>query len=65
MNKIIIIILIAFSVISCTKVESRSNSNITIEYRDDDRAVYSMTLNDGTKCVIYEGYKRGGVSCDF
>lgn len=32
---------------------------------DDDIQVYDVSLRDGTRCVITDGYQSGGVSCNF
>lgn len=32
-----------------------------IPYND----VYEFHLNDGTRCVVFSGNKRGGITCDW
>lgn len=30
-----------------------------------DKNLRDVRLPDGTRCIIYEGYQKGGISCDF
>lgn len=30
-----------------------------------DKYVREVVLSDGTRCAVYSGYKKGGISCDW
>ena len=33
--------------------------------QDITDSVYEINLQDGTRCAVYKGYKRGGITCDW
>lgn len=30
-----------------------------------DKYVREVVLSDGTRCAVYSGYKKGGITCDW
>lgn len=61
MNKFLLVVLMAFTLIGC---ESQEWEPVPVEDRIES---YEHTLNDGTRCVVLTlGYTDGvGAVCDF
>lgn len=43
---------------------TNDQSKITIG-GDAEAGAYEFTLSDGTQCVYVDGYRNGGISCDW
>lgn len=68
---VVVAVMLPFSFAACgTEVsngpKAPTNGTIVVPVEGtDDIAVIEFTLNDGTRCVVSDGYNSGGIACDF
>ena len=60
-KQLIIILACSVTIAGCNE----SNGNAQKPKHTDVRGVYEITLKDGTRCALFDGYKAGGISCDW
>lgn len=68
MNKLIFILVsvaaLVFFLVSTSPVYT-SSGPIIVENHGVPTVVRMVTLEDGTKCAVLIGYRKGGIDCDW
>ena len=71
---VVVAIMLPFSFAACGSEGAGRDglppAGIDNEYRvpvkgTDDVLVIEFSLNDGTRCVVSDGYNSGGIACDW
>ena len=63
-NKLLIVLLsvLLVSLSGCGEYKDETTNTIPTGTNSE---VKEVTLKDGTRCVIYESYRRGGIVCEW
>lgn len=66
LNKAALLLAVAWSalLVSGCSVEASVESKPTPD-NVNGGAIEMVTLDDGTRCVVWDGFKAGGISCDW
>lgn len=62
---LLIVIALSGCSVSQTPLDPNESKFITESYSIWGDSVAVLKLQDGTRCAIYQGYKAGGISCDW
>lgn len=68
---VVVSIMLPFSFAGCGTEDGNSpkaptNGTVVVPVEGtEDISVVEFTLNDGTRCVVSDGYNSGGIDCDW
>ena len=57
--KLLSVCLLSFTAIACGPIPPPSANNV------QGGNIVMVTLEDGTRCAVFDGFKAGGLSCDW